>query len=177
MSPHETRGATHPNRTSQRIGVALVISLGFVASACASPPNPCGISLPASADQHIGMFRDPYTQRKQLVRYVEAYRIAAGRTNDDGSVRAAQWRVCVSAQGLAPYTREVAPDIRPRFTSALTILVSKTRSQSEVSEAGAGADVSQAIDEFLLAMPRFWQSPAASLRGARQPGSPLHTHY
>ncbi len=177
MSQKQTQSATRTRRTARRTGVALMVSLGFVASACANVPNPCGVPPVESANRQTGVFRDPYTQRKQFERSVAAYRATAARDNDGANMSNTQWRVCIDAQGLAPYTREVASDIRPRFNRALARVVARTRTPRQAPGAYPDDAVAQAIDEFLAAMPRFWRSPAASLRGARQPGSSLHTHY
>ncbi len=168
------------SRVARRTGVALVVSLVFVASACANSPNPCGNPPVTSVNQQIRTFRDPYTQRKHFERSVAEYRAAVARNSEEANLRDAKWRVCINAQGLAPYTREVASDIRPRFSHALATVISITRTQSDISEPtqnDVDSSVEYAVAEFSSAMPRFWRSPAASLRGRRQPGNPLNSHY
>lgn len=180
MSQKQSAPERRTSSTARRTGIALIIGLGFVASACANSPNPCGDSTATSTDRQTSTFRDPYTQRKHFVRSVAEYRAIAARNNEGPILRDAKWKVCINAQGLAPYTREVASDIRPRFSRAMAAVISVTRDQFEISApplGGIDSDIDQAVDEFVAAMPRFWRSPAASLRGARQPGSPLHTHY
>lgn len=180
MSQKQSAPERRISSIARRTGIALIVGLAFVASACANSPNPCGDTTALSADRQTRTFRDPYTQRKHFVRSVAEYRAMVVRNSEGSTLRDAKWKVCINAQGLAPYTREIASDIRPRFSHALAALISITRDQSEISEpprGGVNTDVERAVDEFLLAMPRFWRSPAASLRGRRQPGSPLNTHY
>lgn len=177
MPQKRTARERRTRRITRSICTVVMVGLGFAASACANSPNPCG---EAFSSKHIGTFRDPYTQRRQFLRSAAEYRMAKVRIGDDAHLRDATWRVCINAQGLEPFTREVASDIRPRFSQALDALVFRTRMPTETSEPPFRVNedgVEQAIDEFLLALPRFWSSPAGSLRGSRQPGSPLRTHY
>lgn len=169
-----------PARSARWLGFAFLFSISFVASACATSPNPCGPRPVASEHRSVVAFRDPYTQRKQFERSITEYRAAIDRNSEEAKLIEARWKVCMSAQGFAPFTREVAADIRPNFTRALVSVVSVTRTHSDLSESDPVAvkiGVEDAIAELSSALPRFWKSPAASLRGSRQPGSPLHTHY
>lgn len=157
--------------------IALTACLVFFSSACASSLQACG-SAPASASQQTNSaLSDPYSRRLQFENSVDAYRQALQR-GDTQAVRAAVWNVCVSAQALAPYAREIASDIEPRFSNALNEVVAVTaqaaraQAQSHLSE----PLITEAVQAFTTAMPRFWWTPAAKLRGRDQPGSPLRKH-
>lgn len=157
---------------------ALTLSMGASLAACADTSSACGEPPALSVKPERASLPDPYAQRRRFVRTVETYRGAVAGTNG-ANIQGAAWNVCTAAEALSPYTREVAADIRPRFTRALSTTITLTRERAhEPATAVSASDnlVDNALVEFTTAMPRFWSRPAASLRGSRQPGSPLWTH-
>ncbi len=160
-----------------RSRIALTACLAFFSSACASSLQACG-SAPASASQQTNIaLPDPYSRRLQFENSVDAYRQALQR-GDTQAVRAAVWNICVSAQALAPYAREIASDIEPRFSNALNEVVAVTAQVARAQAQIQSSDplIADAVQTFTTSMPRFWWTPAAKLRGRDQPGSPLRKH-
>ena len=175
----KNRSQLHASRRLT-VCVCSVLTLGTGAglTACADTRSACGEPPALSAMPEHAVLPDPYAQRRRFLRSVETYRGAVAGTNRT-NIQGAAWNICTAAETLAPYTREVAVEIRPRFTRALSTTITLTRERAYEPETAVSASdslVDKALVEFTSAMPRFWSSPVASLRGSRQPGSPLWTH-
>jgi hypothetical protein len=170
----------HDGRKLLRCRAVLSLALGLALGGCAAgTSDACGVRPTTQVEPEKAAFPDPYSQWRRFRRTADRYNVALS-AGDESLVRGAAWNVCGSALGLQPFTREVALEIRPRFTEALAVVVARANETAQgawklpstVPERSLG----EAISELSAAIPRFWLSPAARLRGSRQPGSPLHTH-
>lgn len=158
------------------LSVACVALLGCTSL---SGDDPCGPRPPIVAEITPAPW-DPYNQWRRLVRSADQYNDGV-RAGDDADLRGPAWNVCRSALGLKPYTREVDPEIRPRFAAALNTVIAQSRTEARdkitwLASPGTSRPLQKAIVELSAAIPRFWLESAASLRGRGQPGSPLFTH-
>lgn len=162
------------DRPAFRFGVAWVF-FSLALSSCASVSRG-NDDIPKMAGECSPVFHsDPYHGWRRLMSAGQAFeRAYASRQTLDA--RAAASEVCGNAKALGRFAREVDRQLRPEFLGNLREVTIYAARLSAMDADLDAQELPPKIASLGASIPRFWLTPAAGLRGARQPGRPFNSH-